>query len=269
VLWLIAVAVALRRVLQLAGDHAPALSAAAMLVALLIAVAGLLVLITRTVTRRTSLARAAAEADTRAALKDELKSAYWFIAHPHPSPWTAAQLEHAARCARELDVPRLLPVRVQPGTLGASALISILLLALWALPPISAPSQSSPDSEAALTAGDAKQVQLLRAITEQLTDHEAAAQVEQALRTLRHKGVSPEDKQRALAAAREALEQRNLEAASTREGLHQLAQKLRGNEALKDVAAALEEGDARKAAQALQQAADVRGGAGGESGPPA
>jgi hypothetical protein len=165
-------------------------------------------------------------------------------------------------------VPKLLPVRAQPGRLGASALMSILLLALWQVPPMISPSETTPQADAALTAADAKQVQLLRALSEQLTDHEAAAQVEQALRTYRRKGASAEDKQRALSAARDALEQRNLEAASAREGLHQLAQKLRGNETLKDVAAALEEGDARKAAQALQQVPDVRGGGAGDSGTP-
>src|SRR5206468_4121805 len=100
VLGLLAVAVSLCRVLHVAGDHTPALSAVSILIALLLLLAGLLMLVQRTVTRRTSLSRAAAEADVRAVLNDELKTAYWFIAHPSVSPWTAAQIERAARSAR-------------------------------------------------------------------------------------------------------------------------------------------------------------------------
>src|SRR5687767_13993403 len=36
--------------------------------------------------RRVPLDRAASEADVRAGLKDELKSAYWFVRHESPSP---------------------------------------------------------------------------------------------------------------------------------------------------------------------------------------
>ncbi len=260
-LWLLAVAAALWRVLRMAGDHAPALSAVAILIALLLWVGGLLVLLRRLIARRTSLARAAAEVDARAALHDELKTAYWFIAHPIASPWNAAQLEHAARSARALDVSRLLPMRVERGTLAASALISVLLLALWLAPPLTPSSQALAEGGNALSAAEAKQVQLLRELSAQLPgDSAAAAQLEQALTTLQRKEASAEEKQRALAAARAALEQRNLDAASTREGLYQLAQKLRGNEALKDIAAALGEGDAHKAAQALQQMPDAHGG---------
>jgi hypothetical protein len=257
VLCLVAVALLLWRALRVAGDYAPAVTAAAILVALLLWVGGLYLLLRGLVLRHTSLARAAAEADTRAALDDELKTAYWFIQHPVASPWTAAQLQRAARSAHALDVSRLLPLRVERGTLAASALISVLLLALWLAPPLTPSSQALSQTGNALSAAEAQQVQLLRDLSAQLPGDPAAAQVEQALRTLQRKDATEEEKQRALAAAREALEQRNLDAASTREGLYQVGQKLHGNEALKEVALALEAGDARKAAQALQ-AADPR-----------
>jgi len=253
-LCLAAVGVLLWRALRVAGDHAPAVSAAAVLVALLLWIGGLFVVLRGRLMRRTSLARAAAEADTRAALDDELKTAYWFIVHPVTSPWTAAQLAAAARSAGALDVARLLPLRIERGTLAASALVSILLLAMWFAPPFSRSSPELFQPTGELSAAEARQVQSLRDLSAQLpADSGARAEVEQALRTLERKDVSAEEKQRALATAREALEQRNVDAASTREGLFQLAQKLGGNEALRDVTRALEEGDARKAAQALQQ----------------
>jgi len=258
-LGMVAVAFLLWRALRLAGDSAPAVTAAAILTALLLWVGGLFLLLRALLVRRTSLARAAAEADRRAALDDELKTAYWFIVHPMASPWIAAQIEHAARSAGALDVSRLLPLRVEPGTLAASALISVLLLALSFAPPLSPSPQALAQPANALSPAEAKQVQLLRDLAAQLRDDApAATSVEHALRELQRKDASAEDKQRALAAAREVLEQRNLNAASMREGLYQMAQKLRGNEALQEIAAALEEGDARKAARALQ-AVDLHG----------
>jgi hypothetical protein len=260
VLCLIAVALLLWRALRMAGDYAPAVTAIAILTALLLWIGGLFVLLRGLVLRRTSLSRAAAEADARAALDDELQTAYWFIEHPAASPWIAAQLERAARSARALDISRLLPLRVERGTLAASALASLTLIALWFAPPLTSSSPALSQPADGMSATETKQVQLLRELAAQLPGDPASAQVEQALRTLQRKEASPEEKQRALAAAREALEQRNLEAASTREGLYQLAQKLRGNEALKDVAAALEEGDVRKAARAAQQASAAQSG---------
>ena len=53
--------------------------------------------------RRSSLARAAAEADARAQLKDELTSACWFMQALPGSDWVGAQLERAARTARALE----------------------------------------------------------------------------------------------------------------------------------------------------------------------
>src|SRR5262245_37797640 len=115
VLGMIAGAFLLWRALRLAGDSAPAMTAAAILIALLLWAGGLLLLLRGSLMRRTSLARAAVEADRRAALGDELKTAYWFIEHPMASPWIAAQIERAARSAGALDVSRLLPLRVTPG----------------------------------------------------------------------------------------------------------------------------------------------------------
>ena len=75
------------------------------------------------------------------------------------------------------------------------------------------------------------------------------------------KSATAAEKQRALAEARQAIEQQNLQAASTREGLYKLSEKLRGNRALEDVAEALEEGDAARAARLMQKMAEARGAA--------
>jgi hypothetical protein len=264
VLCLAAVGLMLWRALLLAGEHAPALSAVAILGALLAWFAGLFALVRGHLSHRVTLARAASEADNRAALDDELTTAYWFIEHPVASPWTAAQLSRAAISARALDVSRLLPLSIERGTLAATGAAAVMLLALWFAPPWPASTAVAAANAGGGGAAQVRQLQQLRELAAQLpADSAAAAQVEQAMKTLQRRDASAEEKQRALAAAREALEQRNLEAASKREGLHQLAQQLRGNEALKDVANALEEGDARKAAQALQQMTNAQGKNGG------
>lgn len=264
VLCLVAVGLMLWRALLLAGENAPALAAAAILTAVIAWFAGLFALVRGHLSHRVTLARAATEADARASLDDELTTAYWFIEHPSASPWTAAQLSRAATSARALDVSRLLPLTIERGTLAATGLAIVMLLALWFAPPWPASTAVAAANAGGSAATQARQLQQLRELAAQLPpDSAAAAQMEQALRTLQRKDASAEEQQRALAAAREALEQRNLEAASTREGLYKLAQQLRGNDALKDVAQALEEGDARKAAQALQQMPSAQGKTGG------
>src|SRR5262245_26849274 len=56
-----------------------------------------------------TLQEAAASADTRAGLSDELKTAFWFIHNPRPSVWVDAQIRRAARNARNLNLDILFP----------------------------------------------------------------------------------------------------------------------------------------------------------------
>src|SRR5215471_12614232 len=50
-------------------------------------------------TKRGTLNEAAASADSKADLHDELKTAFWFINNPRPSEWVDAQIRRAARNA--------------------------------------------------------------------------------------------------------------------------------------------------------------------------
>jgi hypothetical protein len=135
--------------------------------------------------------------------------------------------------------------------LGVTVLV---LAAVWFIPPLAPSSDAVAHTGGTLSANEGKQVQALRALVGQLPEDDVAkVKLEQALSTLQHAQASNAEKQRALAAARDIIEQRKLEAGSTREGLYQLAQKMRSNPALEEAARALEEGDARKAAQILQR----------------
>ncbi|MEO8630514.1 MAG: hypothetical protein ABI612_20815 [Betaproteobacteria bacterium] len=268
---LIAVGLLLWRVLVLLGSEGPALTALAILIAFLLGAAGVFLLVRNRFATRATLTRAAFEADQRAGLKDELKTAYWFIQHPNASAWTAAQIARAASSARALDPARLLPIRLRRSTLAAGAVSVALLAIAWFAPPLAHLSDAVAQIDSGMSASDARQVQQLRQLAVEIKDDDAqtAAKLEQALSTLDRRQATDEQKQRALAAAQQALEQRNLQAASTREGLYQLSEKLRGNKKLDAVADALQEGDARKAADLMRNmAAKDAAGKPAETGPP-
>ena len=80
------------RGLRWLGDAWPVATALLILLAVLAAVALLGLLVASGLRQRSSPARAAAEADTRALLKDELTSAYWFMQALPGSDWVGAQL---------------------------------------------------------------------------------------------------------------------------------------------------------------------------------
>jgi hypothetical protein len=84
--------------------------------------------------RRVTLAQAAAAADARAGLNDELKSAYW-LGEPAPREGIVALLlQRACDDARRLDARRLFPLRT-PSTAVAALGLGALCAALGGLVP--------------------------------------------------------------------------------------------------------------------------------------
>ena len=256
ILGMVAVALLLWRVPYVFASQ-PAVLAAAVLAAVLLWVSGAVLLVRRGMNARSTLWAAAAVADAGAGLKDELKTAYWFLEQPSSSPWVSAQIARAAQSARRLQSAALVPLRIDRATLTGGIAAFVLVVAAWLLPPFAPGSDAAPPGDVA--EADARQAQLLRELIPQTEDAATAARLEQALRTLERKTATDAEKQRALAEAKEAVEQQNLQAASTREGLYKLSEKLSGNKALEEVAKALEEGDAAKAARMMQSMADARG----------
>lgn len=76
-----------------------------------------------------SLSAAADEADARADLKDELKSAYWFARLDTQSATEVLMLRHAAERVRRLDLRQVFPLRL-PGSFSAAAALGAIALAL-------------------------------------------------------------------------------------------------------------------------------------------
>jgi len=252
---IVAMLLVLWRVLYLFPGRAP-LVAAAVLAALLLLVAGLLLLVRSALIARCPLGVAAALADARAGLSDELQSAHWFLQHLAPSPWVDAQVAHAAQSARRLKPAALFPLRFGRRGLIAAGAAPLMVIVTWLVPPLAPPSDAA---VAALPEAQASQVQALRELADQVRDETTARKLREAIAAIENRGATAEEKRRSLAEAQRALEQQDLQAASAREGLYRLADKLRGQQRLEQVAKALEEGDAAHAANLVQRMTQAPG----------
>jgi hypothetical protein len=243
------------RVLAWLGDGVPAATALVTLLATLGGIA-LLALFGQAVLRRPlSGARAATEADRRAGLHDELTSAYWFMqgdaGAPAAAEWIDLQLQRAARTARGLQIRRLVPLRL-PRTALAGLLSGVVLLALaWSAVPL-APAQSAAHGNAG--AEPDPQVRAMRELVAAMPASEATRRLEAALKALESGSSTPDERRRALAQAQDAVDQIQMGAASSREGLQRLSQMLAGQQGMEEVAEALAKGDAKRAADLLAKA---------------
>jgi hypothetical protein len=100
--------------------------------------------------QKESLDRAAASVDQKAGLKDEIKTAFWFIRNPRSSDWIDGQINRAARKASKIDVPRAYPGTIPRASYIAAAMVVLLIgLNFVALPGL---SRVAPDSAAVRTA---------------------------------------------------------------------------------------------------------------------
>ena len=210
---------------------------------------------------RVTLERAAAEADARAGLDDTLKSALWFSRDAAPTPWIAMLLSRAAAAARSLDPARLIPF-VVPRGLRVAAVSVIVLLVVARVAPALVPASDAIAASQAAAASRTDDVALLRDLADQAEragDAATADKLRKLLAALQDPAASAADRQRALAAARAALDQRGLEAGASLESLRQLADNLGNRDDLREVAEALRQGDVAKAAEALKKVAAARG----------
>jgi hypothetical protein len=255
VLGMLAAALLLWRVLQIFAG-APAIVALAILVALLFWVTGLFLLVRGHIAARCTLSTAAASVDARASLKEELTTAHWFLEHPIRSPWIEAQVARAAESVRRLNLASLLPLRLDWHELTGATGAALFLVVAWLVPPL-APTSGAAPGDHALPQAQAKQVQRIRELIGQTQDEAVAKKLEKAMATFERQTASAQEKQRALSAAEQAIEQQGLQAASTREGLYLLTAKLRNNEGLGVVARALEDGDVQGAARLMQRIAEL------------
>jgi len=251
--------------LERLGGRVPAASALVILLAIL-ALVGLALLLVRALLQpRPALHSAAALADQRAGLKNELLSALWFAREPRASDWVEMQLQRAGRRAAGLQPARLVPLRLPGVGLGALALGVLALVAALLTPPLGA----GPTLGADVPAPEA--LKTLREMAAAMPQSEAARELEQALEALERPDATPEERRKAMAQAQDAVDRMGLEAASAREELQKLSESLGSQPGMEQVAEALAKGDAARAAQLLDQMQKQnpsRDGAGGSDSEP-
>jgi len=197
--------------------------------------------------RKVTLAQAAGEADARARLKDELKSAYWFVSAPETSPFAQLQIARAAASASRLDPGAIVPGRPPRSLYAAAALAAGLLLVTWVAP---RQSHSWDGADAVAAAGE---TQDLRDLLQGAPKDPELEKLDRALAELQRADATADEKKRAAAQARDAIEQANMEAAAAREGLVRLAEAMRANPQFEKAAEALRAGRNEEALALLRQ----------------
>jgi hypothetical protein len=217
--------------------------------AALLALAGLGVVVLWRATRPATQMQAAGAADARADLKDELKSASWFIAHGEDSAFAQLQLARAARRARELVPQQLVPVKFP-----RSAGLALLLVAVFLVTDRSV-SLASRDWASALPpeASSEAEAGSLRALLEDAPPDPLIERLDKALAVLERADVSPEAAQRAAVEAREAVDAADMRAVEAREALNRLAEAMKGNPRFEAVSRALAAGRTDEATALLEQ----------------
>ena len=216
------------------------------------------------------LPRAAAVADSRADLHDELKSAYWFMREGDSSPWIDLLVRRAAVSAGKLDARQLVPTTIPTRlwtALGLAALLTFIMLL-----PIDGPllAFGSPVlGPGGLTAEQEEQFEDIRDLIEQAEaleetvdvdeaalSQEARERLEEALAQLEREELSMEELLRELREAQNALEEGNLEMSAMDEALGELAADLATSEEMSELAAALQNQDLAEAADLMRQLAE-------------
>ena len=199
--------------------------------------------------RHVTLAQAAGEADVRARLKDELKSAYCFFSTPEQSPFAQLQIARAAATASHLDPGTIVPSRPPRSLYAVAGLGAVLMLVMWI-----APRQShSWDGADPAAVAAARETQDLRALLEGGPLDPELEKLDGALEELQRADATTQEKTRAAARARDAIEQANMEATAAREGLVRLAEAMRANPRFEKAAEALRAGRNEEALALLRQ----------------
>lgn len=211
---------------------------AAIRVALLAMIAAVVVEVASHSARKVTTKQAAAHADAGAHLKDELKSACWFLSDKPMSPFTLLQVQRAAATAAGLDLAALAPRRLPANALFAAGLGLVLVALTWLTPQLS----RSWDSGREAGAQERRESADLRSLLKDAPQDAEVAKLDLALSKLQQAGTSPEERMRALVDARDAIDQANMEASAAREGLANLAESLKSDPKFEQVARAMNDG---------------------------
>ena len=213
--------------------------------------------------QRTPRNRAAASVDKAADLKDEIKTAVWFIHNPRPSEWVEAQIHRAAQTARTADLNRFFPRRT-PNTIYIAATLLVCFIGLnfaplpwnhnW-LALQAAPAFNLTAQEAEIL----RQTEALLRKADELKKSDVAQQLEEIVQQLQEGKLDAAKVLEKLGALKTQLDEGNLDTASMREGLEQMAEALSQSDKLEQTADAIKNRELNKAAEELRKAAEKLG----------
>jgi hypothetical protein len=225
---------------------------------------GVAVFIGWKLSKKQTLADAASEIDKKASLRDELKSAYWFVSSNQTTQksadWVELQVRRAARKASELNIEQLYP-RVIPRTSYLAGALLVVLVAMnfapfsqnhnWLLGE-GAPAFSLTAEERKLI----EETKKLLSAAEKMNEPELMKKLEEIVENLQAGNIDPAEALKQLEDLRNQLNEGNLDMANIQEGLDEMAQDLSGAKETSEVSEAMSEHDMQQAAEELKKLAE-------------
>jgi hypothetical protein len=209
---------------------------------------------------REALADVAGRLDRKAELQDQMKTAYWFIRNPADSPWVDAQLHHAARQSKHIDIDSLYPRFIPKMSYIAASLVLVLIVLNFV--PLAwnhnwlylqaAPAFAFTDAEQALL----KQAELLLKKAETLEKSQLAEKVEDIVNQLQEGTISIADAIRQLGDIQQELDEGNLDVASINQGLEDMARELAQSKQMESLAESMARHDLKEAADEARRVGD-------------
>ena len=194
--------------------------------------------------------------DEKAGLKDEMLSALWFIdlERKHPSvgeeAFVTAHLERAVARIQPIKADALVPLRV-PQSSKVAAMAILFFAFTWV-----GTSNVVIAHKSDLTVRSISNSKFSNAEPARALDAQEASDIEEindAFAAFERDDISFEAKKEALRTAREVLDQINMDAVMTREGLSKLSKILMEQEGFEDVGRALEQGKLQEALTLLKE----------------
>ncbi len=205
--------------------------------------------------KRITMAQAASLVDARLPLHDELKSAYWFASRPQQADDTGAafvrkHVANAARTAHDLKGASIVPLKL-PRTLLLAVLPGLVLAgAIWSRADLVRAGTQIGIGVAEVDSSGQSARALLAATA---ADDEEIAELDRALATFENTSATRQERLEAMVRARDAVDQLNMQATVAREGLARVAQAIREQPGMEQVAEAIAQGRTEDAIAMLQE----------------
>ena len=214
--------------------------------------------------QKTTLGHIAAAVDHTASLKDEVKSAYWFVTNPHAirrsGEWVELQIRRAAQRVSSLDVDALFP-RVIPRTLYISAGLFLLFIVLNFIPLATNHNWVYLDAAPAfsLTADEQKLISETKKLlqrAQKLDQSQLAGKLEQIMQDLEQGRIDTAEAMKQLEELKSTLAEGNLDTANINEGLDEMSAELAQSGEAQDAAQAMSSHDLEATADELKKLAE-------------